>query len=136
MKSINVYLTFDGNCREAMQFYAKCLDADLQLMTFAEGPFDTAKDAKDRILHGKLTKGSMVLMASDTLPGMAFHQGNNFSVSIDCESAQEVDKLFATLGEKGKITMPVQDTFWNAHFGMLVDRFGIAWMFNYDKPKK
>lgn len=136
MKSINVYLNFDGNCREAMQFYAKCLDAELQLMTFAEAPFDAPKEAKDRILHAKLTKGPVVLMASDTMPGMAHHPGNNFSVSIDCDNAQEVDKLFAAIGDKGKVTMPVQHTFWNAHFGMVVDKFGVAWMFHYDKPKK
>ena len=136
MKSMNVYLNFDGNCREAMQFYAKCLDGELHLMTFADAPFDSPKEAKDRILHAKLTKGAVVLMASDTMPGMAFERGNNFSVSIDCDNAQEVDKLFAAIGDKGKVTMPVQDTFWNAHFGMVVDKFGVGWMFNYDKPKK
>lgn len=143
MKEIATYLTFDGNCRQAMTFYEKCLGADLHLMTFAEMPSDLPgeakgakdkKDAKDRIMHAKLTKGAAVLMASDTMPGMPFQQGNNFSVSINCESLQEIEKLFTALSEKGKVTMPLQDTFWGAHFGMLMDQFGIHWMFNFDKP--
>jgi PhnB protein len=112
-----------------MQFYAKCLGAELQLMKFGDMPEACPEGApegtKDRIMHARLTKGKAVLMASDNGPGMSFTQGNNFSISIDCESAQEVDKYFAALGDKGKIKMPVQETFWAARFGMLTDKFGI-----------
>jgi PhnB protein len=132
MKEITTYLTFDGNCREAMTFYAKCLGAELYIMPFSEGPCNTSPEAKDRTLHARLTKGPAVLMASDTMPGMPFQQGNNFSVNINCESLEEIERLFAAFGEKGKVTMPLQDTFWKAHFGMLTDRFGINWMFNFD----
>ena len=135
MKDLTTYLTFDGNCREAMQFYAKCLGGELQLVPFSDVPGDVPKQAKDRIMHARLARGNAVVMASDTMPGMPFQQGNNFSVAIGCESQQEIEKLFATLGEKGKVTMPLQETFWAARFGMLTDRFGIQWMFNLDKPK-
>ncbi len=137
MKEFNTYLNFDKNCRQAMEFYAKCLGADLQIMPFSEGPKDMPKEMKDSdlVLHARLSKGPLVLMASDCPPGMPLHQGNNFSISISCESRQEVDKLSSSLGEKGKVTMPAQDMFWGAYFCMITDQFGINWMFNYENPK-
>jgi PhnB protein len=136
MREMITYLTFDGNCREAMEFYGKCLGAHLELMPFSDGPGGAPGGAKDRIMHARLTKGSAKLMASDTMPGMPFQQGTNFSISIDCESAAEIDQLFAALGEKGKATMQPQDTFWGAYFGMLTDQFGVNWMLNFDKPQQ
>jgi PhnB protein len=138
MKEITTYLTFDGNAREAMTFYKKCLDAELHMMSFSEakGQFDFPEEAKDRIMHARLTRGSALLMASDTMPGMPFRQGNNFSISIHCESRQEIEKLFASFSENGKIGMPLQDTFWGAYFGMVTDQFGINWMFNFENPRK
>ena len=134
MKELTTYLIFNGNCREAMSFYAQCLGAELRQMTFADMPGDAPKDAKDRIMHARLTKGSAVLMASDNMPGMPFQQGNNFSVSVNCDSPQESETLFRAFSEHGTVTMPLQETFWAARFGMLTDRFGINWMFNVDKP--
>ena len=134
MKHIYVYLTFDGNCREAMTFYADALGTEVQMMTFADMP-QCPEGAKDRIMHARLSKGEAVLMASDTMPGMAFTQGNNSSISVDCESAAEVDRFIASLGAGGKVTLPARDMFWGAYFGMLTDKFGLNWMFNFDRPK-
>ena len=136
MHGMNTYLTFNGNCREAMQFYEKCLGAELHMMTFADAPGGLPSEAKDRIMHARLTKGPVVLMASDSMPDTPSQQGNNFSVAIQCESRQEIEKLFNALGEKGKITMPLQDMFWGARFGMITDQFGINWMFNFELPKQ
>ena len=135
MKSINVYLNFDGNCKQAMEFYKKCLGGELYTMPFSEAPFDSPTEAKDRVIHAALQVGSGMLMASDTMPGTSFTQGNNFSVMIECENAAEQDRIFAALGDGGKVTMPIQDTFWDARFGMVTDRFGISWMFNLSKSK-
>ena len=136
MKQVNTYLMFDGNCREAMQFYSECLGAKLDLMSFADArAFDYPAEARDRVIHAKLTKGPVCLMASDIMPGMSCQQGTNFSVSIDCESAEEIERLFSALGENGMVTMPLSDAFWGARFGMLKDQFGINWMFNWDRPK-
>lgn len=135
MKALTTFLGFDGNCREAMEFYKQCLGGELFLMPYSDAPVDTPKDAKDRILHSTLKSGSTELMAADTTPGMACKQGNNFSICITPESLEETERLFAALGEKGQITMALQDTFWGARFGMLTDRFGIQWMFNFALPK-
>jgi len=137
MKAIVTYLNFDGNCREAMKFYQRCLGGELSIMPFSEAPGDFPKEAKDRVMHARVTKeGTALLMASDTMPGSNFVQGTNFSISIDCQSAEETDRLFTAFSEKGKITMPLQDAFWGARFGMLRDQFGINWMFNFEKPKQ
>ncbi|MGZ3712206.1 MAG: VOC family protein [Bdellovibrionota bacterium] len=133
MKTINAYLTFNGNCAQAMKFYEKSLEAELFMMPFNEAPMPEMKNMKDRIMHARLTKGNATLMASDTMPNHPFTQGNNFSVSIDCESSAEVDKLFKALSAGGKSTMDPQDTFWGAHFAMCTDQFGVQWMFNHDK---
>jgi PhnB protein len=138
MKGTNSYLIFDGNCREAMTFYQKCLGAEMQIMTFGETPGcddgNLPKEAKDRIMHACLTKGPAVLMASDNMPGMPFQQGNNFSINISCETLLEIEKTFAAFSENGKVTMPLQETFWAERFGMLTDQFGVNWMFNLEQP--
>jgi PhnB protein len=95
MKEIVTYLNFDGNCHEAMQFYGKCLGAELEMTPFSAMPGNPSPDAKERIMHAHLSKGPCTfLMASDTRPRMPF---------------QQIDKLFAALSEKGKVTMPLQD---------------------------
>jgi PhnB protein len=137
MTQIVAYLNFDGKCREAMTFYQKCLGAELQLMPFSDMPGGKIPpEAKDRIMHARLTKGTAILMASDSLPGMPFQQGNNFWVSVDCESVEEVERLFNSLVEGGTVRMALQTTFWAARFGMLTDRFGVNWMFNVEQPKQ
>jgi PhnB protein len=138
MKEIITYLTFDGNCRQAMEFYAKCLGGELTLAKYSDMPGDAPHatgDAKDRIMHARIAKGRVLLMASDCPPGMPFQQGSNFSVSIGCETLDEVKSLFAAFSENATVTMPLQDQFWGAHFGMLKDQFGINWMFNFEYPK-
>lgn len=135
MKEFNAYLNFDGNCRQAMEFYEKCLGAELQIMPFSQGPMEVPKGAEDKVLHARLAKGTQAIMASDCLPGMPLQQGNNFSISINCDSRAEVDKLLSSLGEKGKLGMDAQGTFWGTYFAMATDQFGINWMFNYEVPK-
>jgi PhnB protein len=137
MKAVNVYLTFDGNCQKAFEFYKRCLGGELFTMKFADMPGGCDKlppGSGDRVMHTALKNGAAVLMASDTMPGMPFHQGNNFSVAITCESNEDVDKYCGALSQGGKVTMPSQETFWAHRFAMCTDQFGIQWMFNHDKP--
>jgi len=135
MKEINAYLIFNGNCREAMTFYQKCLGADLQLLPFSDAPGgNIPPEARDRVMHARLSKGPTVIMASDDMPGMPFQQGSNFFISLNCESAQEVEKLFSSLSVNGKVKQAPQETFWAARFAMFTDQFGINWMLNLYKP--
>jgi PhnB protein len=134
MIDTNTYLCFDGNCREAMTFYGQCLKAEPNFTPFSAGPpeiADAAKDAPDRILHAEIRNGPVVLMASDTMPGMSFEQGTNFSIAIACESQPEMDQLFAALSENGKVAMPIHDAFWGGRFAMLTDQFGVSWMLSF-----
>lgn len=138
MNQVNPYLNFDGNCREAMNFYANCFGAELQMMPFSQAPAEVPvpPGANDRILHARLSKGPFVLMASDCPPGMPLEQGNNFSIALHCDNAQEIDKIFGALGKKGKVLMPLGETFWAQRFGMLTDQFGINWMLSLNKPQQ
>ena len=137
MKIINPYLIFDGNCRQAMEFYKKCLGGVLYLSTYAEAPgvSNLPPKCKNWIIHARLTIKTQVLMASDTHPGVSIKQGNNFFVSINCENIKEIEKLFKALSQKGKVEMPLQETFFAVRFGMLTDQFGIKWMLNLEKGK-
>ena len=117
-----------------MTFYGKCLQAEPNFTLFSAGPPEmpaAAKTAPDRILHAEITSGPVVLMASDTIPGTAFHPGNNFSISIACDSQPEMDRLFSAFSENGKVTMPMHNAFWGGRFGMLTDRFGVSWMLSF-----
>jgi PhnB protein len=105
-------------------------------MTFGDAPMESAPALKDKIMHAKVSKGPHVLMASDPDPRTAVQPGNNFSICIQCESLEEIERLYSALSEKGTPTMPLQDTFWGARFGMLTDQFGVQWMFNFDTPKQ
>lgn len=134
MKAFQVYLNFDGNCREAMTFYQRALGAEMEIQTFGDVKMEMPPGSENRVMHARITKGnSAVLMASDTMPGHAFTMGTNFHVNIDCDSDDELDRYYTALSEGGKASMPPQDTFWGARFGMLTDRFGVNWMFNHQK---
>lgn len=142
MKDANAYLIFDGNCREAMQFYATNLGASLDLVPFSAAPCPEGnaspvpESAKDRIMHARLAKGSTQVMASDTMPGMPFQQGSNFWVALQCDSSQEIERLFNAFSDNAKINMQLQQTFWAERFGMLTDKFGVNWMFNFPRPEQ
>ena len=140
MKNVEPYLIFDGNCRQAMEFYERCLGGVLYMMPYSEMPggcpSDFPKKSKEWLLHARLTIKTLVLMASDTRPGIPIQQGNNFFVSIGCEDVQEAEKLFKALGQNGNVEMPLQETFFAIRFGMLTDQFGIKWMLTLEKPKE
>ena len=136
--SLNIYLNFNGNCREAFEFYRSVFGGTFQAFeTFAQGPEDMqlADDEKDNVMHVSLPIGDSVLMGSDSSSfGPPLSIGNNFSVSIDGESREQCDELFAKLSEGGTVTMPLEEMFWGSYFGMLTDRFDINWMVSYALP--
>lgn len=136
MRPLIPYLLFNGNCREAMNFYQACFGGELQLMTYGDAPtefYDTASN-KNEIMHSFLKNDALTLMASDW-PNREAKPGNNIQLNIDCETKAEIETLFKKLSHEGKVVQPLADTFWGAHFGMLVDKFGIHWMLNYQLQK-
>ncbi len=137
MKNLNIYLTFDGNCREAIEYYRDCFQGEIvSLQTFKDNPMPGIPDHwQDKVMHCELKAEDIVLMASDNMPDSKLNQGNNYSLSIDLNSAEEQDSIFKQLAEGGKISMELQETFWGSRFGMLTDKFGVHWMLSYDKPQ-
>lgn len=128
----NTYLFFEGNCKEAFEFYAETLGGDLQaLITGAETPMaEEMPDMRDRVMHAYLVIGDTAIMASDS-PGDYYNKPQGFDVCINPDSLEEAERIFKTLSEGGEVKMALEKTFWAERFGSLVDRFGIPWMINY-----
>jgi len=133
---MNIYLYFNGNCEEAMNFYKEALGGNIvSMMRYADAPMPSDEDYKSKIMHGVMQAAGSTLMFSDSNKNHDAVTGNNFSVSLGFSSDDEITNTFNAISAGGKITMPLQDTFWGAKFGMCCDKFGINWMFNFDKPK-
>ena len=131
---INAYITFNGNCKEAMTFYQKCIGGTLSLTTVGESTIaDQMPGAKDMILHSMLMReGVVMLMASDNM-GAQVTSGNNINLSLNCSSEEEIHSFFTKLSEGGNVDHPLSVEFWGALFGHFTDKFGIRWMLNYEK---
>jgi PhnB protein len=129
------YIIFNGNCEEALNFYAKALNgATDQISRYADAPENPMKMDPQKIMHARFNvDGNLLFMASDG-PTNAKDSGI-VSLSLNFTDAGKIANVFAAMSDGGNVTMPLQDTFWGATFGMLQDRFGVNWMFNYDKPK-
>ncbi|MGE5345524.1 MAG: VOC family protein [Acidithiobacillales bacterium] len=131
MPQLDAYLVFDGNCADAMRFYERTLGGKLEmLMTHAQSPLaaQMPPESADRIMHARLALGDRILMGSDAPLGQPAGGMKGFSLSLICPTAAEAKRLFEALADGGKVTMPLQKTFWAEAFGMLVDRFGTPWM--------
>jgi PhnB protein len=133
--NIHAYLTFNGNCREAMQFYQTCLGGELQLQTIGESPLSDKMPAqmKNSILHATLTKQNMVLMGSDMVSEKGLIKGNSVSLMYNCASEEEINRLYKKLGDGGRFDHPIELSFWGALFGDLTDQFGNHWLLHYQK---
>ena len=143
MATVNIYLTFNGNCEEAFKFYKSVFGGEFPYIgRFKDMP--PGEDPKlkpgeeNRIMHVSLpiTKET-ILMGSDTGGEWAsgYSQGNNFSISITADSQEEAEKLFNGLSAGGKVTMPMSKTFWTDSFGTFTDKFGINWMVSFYDAK-
>lgn len=136
MEAIIPYLNFNGNANEALQFYSHALKGQIEFkQTFGESPVESSEEQKDKIMHASFKAGDLHFLVSDTMPGQPIHSGNNLSLSLNFEDAEEMNNTFAALAQGGKVTMELQDTFWGARFGMLEDKYGFNWMFNHDYKK-
>jgi PhnB protein len=124
---LNPYVTFDGNAREAMEFYKSVLGGELKVMTFGESGMPGP--GSDKVMHAQLTsEAGYTIMASDMPPGMEHKPGQNISISISGDEADRLRGYWAALGAGATVTMPLEKQMWGDEFGALVDRFGINWM--------
>ena len=137
IKQLNPYLNFNGTAAQAIKLYEKALGAKTESqMGWADAPGQPATpETKDRVMHARLRIGDGVVMVSDSQPGMPVTAGNNMHVTLDFDDAADMARRFDALAAGGKITMPLQDTFWGAKFGMLTDAHGVSWMFNCETRK-
>lgn len=129
--TLNPYLNFQDNARQAMEFYQGALGGELTLNTFGE--FHASEDPAeaDKIMHAQLkTPAGFTLMASDTPNHMEFNGNAGFSVSLSGDDEAELRGYWDRLSEGGQVMMPLERQMWGDTFGMLVDGFGIAWMVN------
>jgi PhnB protein len=135
MIQINSYLTFNGNCREAMMFYKECLGGNLFLQTIGESPMaeKMPETMKDFILHSTLIKDSLLLMGSDMVPDAGLKKGNSVSLSLHCNTEEEIKRFYKKLSAGGRKDHPLENTFWGALFGDLTDKYGNHWLLNYTK---
>jgi PhnB protein len=132
---LNPYLTFNGNCAAALKFYEQHLGAKIEMkMTFGESPAADQAPAgwRDKVMHARLAIGESILMASDAPPDR-YNEPKGFSVSLSVKTPAEAERIFAGLAGGGTVQMPIQQTFWAARFGTLVDKFGIPWMVNCEQ---
>jgi PhnB protein len=134
MLMFHPYLNFNGDCRDAMEYYHRVLGGKLDVQTFGESPMadQSGPEMKDRVLHARLAVGDAVLMASDA-PVEKYERPHGFAVSINVDGAADADRIFNALADGGSVSMPIQETFWAERFGMCVDRFGTPWMVNCAK---
>lgn len=141
MTTVNPYLTFNGNCEDAFIFYKSVFGGEFSyLVRFKEMPSETPvpEEIKELIMHVSLPiSNETVLLGSDSDPVFAptITEGNNISLFINAETEDDAKRFFNALSKGGRITMPLEKTFWGALYGMFTDKFGINWMVNYDYNK-
>lgn len=145
MTTLNISLTFNGNCEEAFNFYRSVFGGDFQFIgKYGEMPpqdgIPIIRDSqKNKIMHVTLpiSKETM-LMGNDSLDTSWLPTGtnSNFTLSVKTDSKQQADVLFNKLSRGGQITLPMRETFWGSYYGMLTDKFGINWKMNVDLDEK
>lgn len=124
------YFNFDGDCRQAFEFYREVLGGELQMFTYGDMPTEgLPEDVKQQVMHAQLEIGGESLMGSDT-PGDGYAPPKSAHVSVHVEKPEEAERIFAALSEGGTIEMPIGQQPWATRFGMAVDRFGTPWIIN------
>jgi PhnB protein len=133
MAQLTPYLSFNGNCAEAMRFYERVFNGKLEtLLTNGESPVaeHCPPGNEDRIMHAYLTFEGTALMAGDAYSNEAYEPMKGFSVALNYETAEKAQRVFDDLSEGAKVTMPFSPAFWAEGFGMLTDRYGTPWIIN------
>ncbi len=136
--TIQAYINFNGNCREAVEYYAEVFGTDdPQIMFYKDmpddGDFPVTKDNENLVLHTTLDIEGSTVMFSDIPPGMPFVVGTNVSLLIMSSDMEKITLMFNKLKVEGTVGMDLQETFWTKLYGYVIDKFGVGWQFNYDE---
>jgi PhnB protein len=129
---LTTYLSFKGQCEEAFRFYELSLGGQLGSLfryggTSLEGQVPAGW--QDKVMHGSVTVGGHELMGADVSPD-GYEEPKSISLSLQIKGVAEAERIFQALAQGGRVTMPLEKTFWAERFGMVVDRFGIPWLIN------
>ena len=137
--TINAYISFDANTREAMNYYKEIIGGELNIMIVGESPIASQCPAamQNQVLHSTLIKnGVLLVMGSDMVaPGADLLKGNNIALSINCSSEEEINSFYSKFAADGKIIDDLKTQFWGAFFLVFTYKLGIRLMFNYYKTK-
>lgn len=131
MRSLNPYLTFNGQAREAMAYYHDCFGGEIVAQqSFAEAGMPAPAGYENQVMHSELQAPGIRLMMSDGMPGWPAANGTQITLCLQLDDTAEQDRLFQSLSAGGSVLHPLENTFWGARFGQVTDRFGIQWMLN------
>ncbi len=130
---LSPYIGFNGKCKEAMTFYQDCLGGETTFLAWKDTPMADScpNGAENMMMHAMLKSGNLVLMGSDMTPPGGHVQGNSMSVCVSCSSLEEIHNYFEKFSEGATVLDPLGEKFWGGTFGVLMDKFGIVWMFEY-----
>ncbi len=135
--AIEAYIRFDGNCREAVEYYSEVFKTEKpQIMTFKEGHGEAdgelPKEVENKVMHTELVINGSRVMFSDAFPGMEFNKGNNITLTFISTNPEEIKRIFIEMEKEGKVGMELQETFWSKLYGNLTDKYGIEWQFSLE----
>lgn len=139
--TIDPFVNFNGNCRQAVEWYAKIFKTEVVgLMTFADAPanpaFPMAEADRSRVLYASLPLGGNNVMFSDVPAGRPITVGNNISLTVGSDNADELRRIFDELKTDGQVQMPLQKTFWSDLYGAVTDQFGVTWQLSYSGARQ
>ena len=135
---ISPYISFSGNCEEAIAFYEKAFNVKVEIMRYKDAPpdsgYETPKGTENLVMHAQFELGGEIVMLCDTPPEYPVTSGNNIAIMAEFDNAETAKKMFEALKEGGEVGMEIQETFWSKCFGSLTDKFGINWNISIGCP--
>lgn len=135
--AVGIYLIFNGNCREAVEFYSEVFGSvSDEIMTFGDHPssdYPLSEEEKKLIMHTSMRISGDLIMFSDAFPGSPVTVGENVSIMVTSKDMEELKAQFHKIKEGGRVEMDLQETFWSKCYGAVIDQFGVSWQFNHEE---
>ncbi len=139
-RTFSLFINFDGNCREATEYYAKVFQSEVQgLMTYGQLPPNEdeplSDEDKDRVLYSVVPIFGCNVMFCDVPSSMPLTKGDNLNPTLGTDDKEEIRRVFTELSEGGEVLMPLEKTFWSELYGMVQDKYGIIWQLSFDAAR-